>query len=187
MKSEVKLLSRVRLFATPWTVAYQVPPSMGFSRQEYWSGLPFPFCISCEMESKVLHYFSRELWGLMWLKTGSIRNFACNYQKKKKLFHCSFTSYHWSTAMKRCLTITLWVFVCVNPTQGDSIWFLWWAVPLDCLPSPIIKAIISYKFHNFQIQFSYSMNQSQWISFYTMHRVIFGNEITLWLVLSVVS
>ena len=35
-------LSRVRLFATPWTVAYQLPPPMGFSRQEYWSGLPFP-------------------------------------------------------------------------------------------------------------------------------------------------
>ena len=33
---------RVRLFATPWTVAYQAPPSMGFSRQECWSGLPFP-------------------------------------------------------------------------------------------------------------------------------------------------
>ena len=39
----VKLLSRVRLFATPWTVAYQAPPSMGFSRQEHWSGLPFPY------------------------------------------------------------------------------------------------------------------------------------------------
>ena len=42
MKVKVKLLSRVRLFATPWTVAYQAPPSMGFSRQECWSGLPFP-------------------------------------------------------------------------------------------------------------------------------------------------
>ena len=39
---KVKSLSCVRLFATPWTVAYQAPPSMGFSRQEYWSGLPFP-------------------------------------------------------------------------------------------------------------------------------------------------
>ena len=39
---EVKSLSRVQLFATPWTVAHQAPPSMGFSRQEYWSGLPFP-------------------------------------------------------------------------------------------------------------------------------------------------
>ena len=41
-KVKVKLLSRVQLFATPWTVAHQAPPSMGFSRQEYWSGLPFP-------------------------------------------------------------------------------------------------------------------------------------------------
>ena len=40
--SEVKSLSRVRLFATPWTVAYQSPLSVGFSRQEYWSGLLFP-------------------------------------------------------------------------------------------------------------------------------------------------
>ena len=39
---KVKLLSRVWLFATLWTVAHQAPPSMGFSRQEYWSGLPFP-------------------------------------------------------------------------------------------------------------------------------------------------
>ena len=41
MKVKVKLLSHVRLFATPWAVAYQAPPSVGFSRQEYWSGLPF--------------------------------------------------------------------------------------------------------------------------------------------------
>ena len=40
--SEVKSPSRIRLFATPRTVAYQAPPSLGFSRQEYWSGLPCP-------------------------------------------------------------------------------------------------------------------------------------------------
>ena len=39
---KVKSFSHVRLFATPWTVACQAPPPMGFSRQEYWSGLPFP-------------------------------------------------------------------------------------------------------------------------------------------------
>ena len=39
-KVKVKLLSRVRLLATPWTAACQAPPSMGFSRQEYWSGVP---------------------------------------------------------------------------------------------------------------------------------------------------
>ena len=41
-KVKVKLLSRVRLLGTPWTAAYQAPPSMGFSRQEYWSGVPLP-------------------------------------------------------------------------------------------------------------------------------------------------
>ena len=40
--NEVKLLSHVQLFATPWTVAYKAPLSMEFSRQEYWSGLLFP-------------------------------------------------------------------------------------------------------------------------------------------------
>ena len=39
---QVKLLSHVQLFTIPWTVTYQPPPSMEFSRQEYWSGLPFP-------------------------------------------------------------------------------------------------------------------------------------------------
>ena len=39
---KVKSLSRVRLYATPWTAAYQAPPTMGFSRQEYWSGVPLP-------------------------------------------------------------------------------------------------------------------------------------------------
>ena len=41
-KVKGKLLSRVWLFTAPWTAAYQAPPSMGFSRQEYWSGMPLP-------------------------------------------------------------------------------------------------------------------------------------------------
>ena len=41
-KVKVKSLSRVQLFTTPWTAAYQAPPAMGFSRQEYWSGVPLP-------------------------------------------------------------------------------------------------------------------------------------------------
>ena len=41
-KAKVKLLSRVQLFATPWTEAYHAPPPMGFSSQEYWSGVPLP-------------------------------------------------------------------------------------------------------------------------------------------------
>ena len=42
-KVKVKMLSRIRLPATPWIAAHQAPPPMGFSRQEYWSGLPLPF------------------------------------------------------------------------------------------------------------------------------------------------
>ena len=41
-KAKVKSLSHLWLFVTPWTAAYQAPPSMGFSRQEYWSGVPLP-------------------------------------------------------------------------------------------------------------------------------------------------
>ena len=49
-KVKVKSHSRVRLLSTPWTAAYQAPPSMGFSRQEYWSGVPLPSpfgCLAC--------------------------------------------------------------------------------------------------------------------------------------------
>ena len=54
-KVKVKLLSRVRLLATPWTAAHQAPPSMGFSRQEYWSGVPLP----SPVHSLALWYFPK--------------------------------------------------------------------------------------------------------------------------------
>ena len=54
---KVKSLSHVQLSATPWTAAYQAPPSMGFSRQEYWSGLPLPSLMCCldvaQIEDKI--------------------------------------------------------------------------------------------------------------------------------------
>ena len=73
-KVKVKSLSCVRLFATPWTAAYQAPPSMGFSRQEYWSGVPLPsprfhiyaliYCIYFYLSDKL--YFNRRT--ISWLK-----------------------------------------------------------------------------------------------------------------------
>ena len=51
-KVKVKSLGRVWLFATPWTTAYQALPSMGFSRQEYWSGVPSPFLRICYFKAK---------------------------------------------------------------------------------------------------------------------------------------
>ena len=52
-KVKGKLLSCVWLFATPWTAAYQAPPSMGFSRQEYWSGAPLPSPISLHTPNSI--------------------------------------------------------------------------------------------------------------------------------------
>ena len=53
----VKSLSYVQLLVTPWTAAYQAPPSMGFSRQETWSGLPLP---SPEMQETLVQFLGRE-------------------------------------------------------------------------------------------------------------------------------
>ena len=67
-KVKVKLLSRVWLLATPWTAAYQAPPSMGFVRQEYWSGLPLPSPDVILKVSKMYifyGYFPRRLFPLL--------------------------------------------------------------------------------------------------------------------------
>ena len=53
-KVKVKSLGRVRLLATPWTAAHQAPPSMGFSRQKYWSGVPLP--------SPILQHNPSKMW-----------------------------------------------------------------------------------------------------------------------------
>ena len=75
---KVKLLIRVQLFATPWTVAYQVPLSMGFSRQEYWSGLPFPSplplikpLINSITLDKLLYLSESQISNFIWLKWGT--------------------------------------------------------------------------------------------------------------------
>ena len=65
-KVKVKLLSRVRLSATPWTAAYQAPPSMGFSRQEYWSEVPLPSPVMYV----VLSYLCLLLHSVFWKVPG---------------------------------------------------------------------------------------------------------------------
>ena len=70
-KVKVKLLSIAWLLATPWTAAYQAPPSMGFSRQEYWSGVPLPslwhlpICYSFDLSSGVFSFSVKLYHGLM--------------------------------------------------------------------------------------------------------------------------
>ena len=57
---KVKLLSHVQLFTTPWTAAYHAPLSMGFSRQEYWSGLPLPSLLESNVLCKLCIF---SIWG----------------------------------------------------------------------------------------------------------------------------
>ena len=86
-KVKVKSLSRVWLLATPWTAAHQAPPSMGFARQEYWSGVPLPSLLqltSCTILGNLLNHYVSQLppmyngyidstaltdffWGMDWL------------------------------------------------------------------------------------------------------------------------
>ena len=65
---KVKSLSRVRLLATPWTAAYQALPSMGFSRQEYWSGVPLPSPAVWHREPKISALSQPRVvgWGGRW-------------------------------------------------------------------------------------------------------------------------
>ena len=64
-KVKVKSLNRVRLLATPWTAAYQAPPSMGFSRQEYWSGVPLPSPVYIIIELFNFSFFSITDWDIV--------------------------------------------------------------------------------------------------------------------------
>ena len=78
-KVKVKSLSRVRLFATPWTAAYQTPQSMGFSRQEYWSGVILPSLVSRSSP-------------LLFCKTTSTRESSWSYKATKDLSTLSTSS-----------------------------------------------------------------------------------------------
>ena len=73
MKVKVKSLSRVWLFETPWTAAYKAPPSMGFSRQEHWSGSPLPSPSTCYwrpniyLQSRLLSVTQLSWDGSIWI------------------------------------------------------------------------------------------------------------------------
>ena len=67
-KVKVKSLSHVWLFVTPWTAAYQAAPSMGFSRQEYWSGVPLPCIHSIKFTTNLLISIWRTIFSLLFKK-----------------------------------------------------------------------------------------------------------------------
>ena len=81
--------SRVRLLATPWTAAYRARPSMGFSRQEYWSGVPLP----SPDDHTTTCYFSRitatTCYRISCWRT--VPSFHCNHRKKKEAISIPFS------------------------------------------------------------------------------------------------
>ena len=99
-KVKVKSLSCVRLFATPWTVAYQAPPFMGFSRQEYWSGVPLPFLlfewatgkqIPAEEDVALIFMFLKiSLFLIIWKGRKCIAWFWPNFIEFKVIFQRRF-------------------------------------------------------------------------------------------------
>ena len=114
-KMKVKSLSRVRLLATPWTVAYQAPPSMGFSRQEYWSGVPLPSPIILNT------YFSRySFWFSCIICLSSYFSSFLNHYEEfniKIIFTYFFklaSKFKWNVSSGICHLDTTWI----NLTQS---------------------------------------------------------------------
>ena len=91
-KVKVKSLSHVQLFATPWTAVYQAPPSMGFSWQEYWSGVPLPSPVSIKCQQ--IYFFTVILTPLR--QNWAYKNFlylASLKKEKEKLSKSTSGSY----------------------------------------------------------------------------------------------
>ena len=111
---KVKSLSRVWLFATPWTAAYQAPPSIGFSRQQYWSGVPSPspenqwqlvkyniygFRFQFRFQLK-FRFQSNQIWiWFQWIKESLTSSLSCL----------------WPTPLRQLVTLKVNRKVCANP------------------------------------------------------------------------
>ena len=106
---QLNRLQLIRLFATPWTVAHQAPLSMRFSRQEYWSGLPFPTPgLSCMSRSYILE-----------INPLSVELFASVFSQ---FVGCLFILFMVSFAVQKLLSLIrshLFIFVFIFITLGD--------------------------------------------------------------------
>ena len=152
----MKLLSRVRLFVTPWTVAHQAPPSMEFSRQEYWCGFPFPspmlrfmgskrvghdwvtelnWTITLELEHEI--YFSLKI-GQKFLLSKYLHVFTIKFSFRMCL---DLTRKIWTFSINSNHKIIMqeWIFV-----KNGSLWALKWGWP-DFWASILIFLSLSFR------------------------------------------
>ena len=175
-KVKVKTLSHVRLFETPWTAAYQAPPSMGFSRQEYWSGVPLP------SPSEGLGHVKRaqkvsQVMGMFWVLICLCQNWL-NDTLKAASFHCrqitpqwkrnflkdllipnvseylglSFICYKWKSKMVPSLWKTVWQFEQIHVDVWQK-------------PTQHCKAIILQLKIKFKKNWTYPYHMAQWSHF----------------------
>ena len=150
---QVKSLSRARLLATPWTAAYQAPPPMGFSRQEYWSGVPSPFplhplhscsfyptppCTTTEDNEKCLQTLLRVPWGpgghnnCSWLRT----RFRPTGALRRRIYHKRGAGY----CLSRCLEPAFpWALTLLSYRLPKPL-LLGWESALFSLPCKVLLA-----------------------------------------------
>ena len=157
-KVKVKLLSCVWLLATPWTAAYQAPPSMGFSRQEYWSGMPLPSphmsSGNCKHMSirmaKIQNTDNIKCWwafgatGMLihcwweWMKKGTATlkdSLSVSYKTEHTLTIQSCNQAPWyllkeeeSLCLKTCIWIFIAVFSSLQNLEVNKMFFSTWMV-----------------------------------------------------------
>ena len=105
-KVKTKLLSHVQLLATPWPAAYQAPPSMGFSRQEYWSGVPLPSLYYAIVTVIINSTMSLSSWDMFLIKKSKPEAFLCSHQlqvPKNKFLQVQPRNQCWFPTLKLCL------------------------------------------------------------------------------------
>ena len=98
-KEKVKSLSRVWVLATPWTAAYQAPLSMGFSRQEYWSGVPYTTTFPYGHRNLTLLMFKSHLLSYLWLVFSLSSYFSCLCEDSGQHWGCCATG-NWGKRSK---------------------------------------------------------------------------------------
>ena len=131
--------SRVRLLATPWTAAHQAPLSMGFSRQEYWSGVPLPSPCACSVVSNSVqpHRWQPTRLSRPWDSPGKNTRVGCHF-----LLQCMKVKVKSLSRVRP--SATLWTAAFQAPlSMGFSRQEYWSGVPL---PSPILSLIASRVF-----------------------------------------
>ena len=112
---KVKLLSHAQLLATPWTAAYQAPPSMGFPRQEYWSGVPLP-SLSISSSSEYSGLISLRIdWLDLLAVQGALKSLLQHHSSKASIlwrsaFFIVQLSHPYMTTGKT-IAVTIWTFI----------------------------------------------------------------------------